>query len=198
MPLSLSLIKSTLTVGQAEWKHRKAASNLTQFFQNSKVCQDLWSVLIINTKGRHYVQNQKHELLIFWETFLSLFGASCTTLSTKIATNFHRRCRHAFQDWKPVFTKPWGGINQSLLQHWAGWNKFMVNMTCSWGFFIARVWLCPNCLEAARRYSEMNGSAEVLHSGLGAHPEGASSVLMLLYSRRCFPGLKDNCVSSIS
>lgn len=56
-------LNSTLTVGWA--KHRKTASDLTQSFLNAKVCQDLWSVLLINTKGRHYV-------LIFWESFLSL------------------------------------------------------------------------------------------------------------------------------
>lgn len=39
----------------------------------------------------------------------------------------------------------------------------------------------------------MNGLAEVLCSGLSAHPESASSVLMLLYSSCCFPGLTDNC-----
>lgn len=58
--------------------------------------------------------------------------------------------------------------------------------------------MCLNCLEAAGGYDEMNGLAEVLHSGLGAHPEGASCLLMLLYSSRCFPGLKDNRVSSIT
>lgn len=52
------MIKSSLRVGQAEWKHRKAASNLLQCFSNIKVCQDLWSVLIINIKRRHYIQNE--------------------------------------------------------------------------------------------------------------------------------------------
>lgn len=41
-PFVLSfMIKSTLTVGQAEWKQRKAPANLTQRFPNSSVCQDL-------------------------------------------------------------------------------------------------------------------------------------------------------------
>lgn len=35
------MIKSNITVGQAEGKHRKAASDLTQCFPNTKVCQDL-------------------------------------------------------------------------------------------------------------------------------------------------------------
>lgn len=74
------MIKSTLTVGQAELKHRKAASNLTQCFPNSETCWDLLSVLIVSTKGRLYIQNQKHEFLISWETFLSLFGALHTAL----------------------------------------------------------------------------------------------------------------------
>lgn len=32
------MIKSALTVGQVEWKHRKAASDLTQCFPNSEAC----------------------------------------------------------------------------------------------------------------------------------------------------------------
>lgn len=89
-----------------------------------------------------------------------------------ITTDFHRRCRHAFQVWKHWLSKPWAGTNWSVLYHSTGWIEFLVNMTYWWGVFIARVGL--RCQEATRGYSQMKGLVELLILGwvqmLRVHP----------------------------
>lgn len=105
-------INSTPTAGRA--KPRKTASDLTEFSKHQSLSRFM----------KCFVNQHKRKALCsdILGVFSLPFSALHTTLSTAaklsrlpVPTDFHRRCRHAFQVWKPVFSKPRAGTKWSLV-----------------------------------------------------------------------------------